>query len=255
MSSRIADKWVFITGATSGIGNATAHELGKMQCNLVINGRRRERLEELKNKLEAEQEISVKIACFDIRDKEECAKEVKDLNVSIDILINNAGLAKGKDAVYDADLDDWDQMVDTNVKGLMTLTRLIAPQMKERETGHILNVSSTSAHETYAGGSVYCATKYAVRAFTEATKKDMHGTKVRVSMVSPGLVETEFSNVRFRGDDEQADEVYEDMQPLTGHDVAEIIRFTLNRPPHVNILDSIVYPVDQSSSSMVNRNG
>lgn len=246
-------KWALITGATAGIGKAVAEIFGESECNLVINGRRKERLEELKGDLESRFSIQVIIASFDVSEREECRQAVSELFHPIDILINNAGLARGVDAVYDADLDDWNAMIDTNIKGLLTMTRLIAPQMKKRNTGHIINIGSIAGHESYPGGSVYCSTKHAVKAFTEATKKDLHGTKVRVSMVSPGLVETEFSEVRFKGDKVRADNVYDGIEPLVAQDIAEIVYFTANCPPHVNIMDTIVFPVDQSSSMMVHR--
>ncbi|HKK46540.1 MAG TPA: SDR family NAD(P)-dependent oxidoreductase [Balneolaceae bacterium] len=254
MQNRLEGKWVLVTGATSGIGKATAEIFAESGSNLVITGRRRERLESLKKKLESDQDASVKTAAFDVTDRSACRDFVAGLSQPVDILVNNAGLAAGVDAVYDADFDDWDAMIDTNVKGLATMTRLISPLMKKRNSGHIINVSSTAGHESYAGGSMYSASKHAVRAFTEATKKDLHGTDVRVSMVSPGLVETEFSNVRFKGDDERADQVYEGMKPLVGRDIAEIIHFLANRPPHVNIMDTVVIPVAQSSATMVHRN-
>lgn len=253
MQNRLADKWVLITGATAGIGKATAQLFAESGCNLVITGRRKERLKTLKENLESNFDTEVEIASFDISDGQACQTFVDELSHPIDILVNNAGLAKGVDAVFDAELDDWDTMIDTNIKGVLTMTRLIAPQMKERNSGHIINIGSIAGHESYPGGSVYCSTKHAVRAFTEATKKDLHGTDVRVSMVSPGLVETEFSEVRFKGDKERADQVYEDYEPLVAQDIAEIVHFMANRPPHVNIMDTVVFPVAQSSSTMVHR--
>jgi NADP-dependent 3-hydroxy acid dehydrogenase YdfG len=254
MQNRLEGKRVLITGATAGIGKATANLFAKSKCELIITGRRKERLQKLSDKLESDYNSEVETTSFDVRDRNACQDFVSDLSYPIDILVNNAGLARGKDAVFDAKFDDWDTMIDTNIKGLITMTRLIAPHMKERNSGHIINIGSIAGHESYPGGSVYCSTKHAVKAFTEATKKDLHGTKVRVSMVSPGLVETEFSKVRFKGDEEEADEVYKDMEPLVAQDIAEIIHFMANRPPHVNIMDTIVLPVDQSSSTMVHRN-
>jgi NADP-dependent 3-hydroxy acid dehydrogenase YdfG len=168
-------------------------------------------------------------------------------------LINNAGLAKGMDSVQSGSFEDWNTMIDTNVKGLLAMTRLFLPTMIKNNQGHVINIGSTAGHESYSGGVVYCATKHAVKAITESTKKDVHGTNVRVSMVSPGLVETEFSNVRFSGDERRAQSVYEGMKPLTANDIAEIVIFIANRPHHVNILDSIVVPVAQSSAQMVYR--
>lgn len=254
MKNRLKGKLALITGATAGIGQATAQLFAESGCSLAITGRREDRLLSLQKKFEAEHHIEVSTGAFDIRDRTACGQFLESLLKPIDILVNNAGLARGTDAVYDASFDDWDTMIDTNVKGLLTMTRLVTPSMKQRNAGHVINLCSTAGHEPYAGGSVYCATKHAVKAITEATKKDLHGTQVRVSMVSPGLVETEFSNVRFKGDDERADQVYEGMQPLTAQDIAEIVYFTANRPPHVNIMDTIVVPVAQSSASMVYRN-
>jgi len=253
MDNRLEDKWIVVTGATSGIGKATAEIFAESGSNLIITGRREDRLENLREELKSDHPITVETSAFDVRDRSACEGFVSDLSHPIDILVNNAGLAAGVDAVYDADFEDWDAMIDTNVKGLITMTRLISPKMKKRNSGHIINVGSIAGHESYPGGSVYCASKHAVKAFTEATKKDLHGTKVRVSMVSPGLVETEFSNVRFKGDDEKADQVYEGMEPLVGRDIAEIIHFMANRPPHVNITDTIVLPTAQSSATMVDR--
>ncbi len=251
MKNRLSDKWAIITGATSGIGEATAFAFGESSCNLILTGRRQKRLDEIADTLRSDHGIEVEIAAFDIRNADACRNMVEGLSKPVDILINNAGLAKGVEGVYDADLEDWNLMIDTNIKGLMTMTRLISPRMKKRNRGHIINIGSIASHESYPGGSIYCATKHAVKAFTEAAKKDLHGTKVRVSMVSPGLVDTEFSVVRYDGDKNQADQVYKDMQPLVAEDIAEIIHFTANRPPHVNIMDTIVFPVDQSSATMV----
>lgn len=253
MQNRLEGKWVIITGATAGIGKATADIFAESGCNLIITGRRKNRLQNISNQLTSDFDVEVQKASFDIRDREACEQFVANLSQPIDILINNAGLALGLDAVYEASFDDWDTMIDTNIKGLVTMTRLISPRMKERNSGHIINIGSIAGHESYPNGSVYCASKHAVKAFTEATKKDLHGTNVRVSMVSPGLVETEFSEVRFKGDKQQANEVYEDLTPLVADDVAEIIHFIANRPPHVNVMDTIVFPVSQSSSMMVHR--
>ncbi len=253
MQNRIEGKWTFITGATAGIGKAIAKIFAESGSNLVLNGRRKNRLEELKQQLEKHHGIDVALAPFDVRDREAAQYFLNGFSEPIDILVNNAGLAKGVDAVFNANHDDWNIMVDTNIKGVLNMTRLISPQMKERDRGHIINIGSIAGHESYPGGSVYCATKHAVKGFTEATKKDLHGTNVRVSMVSPGLVETEFSKVRFKGDKDRADEVYEDIKPLVAEDIAEIVHFMANRPPHVNIMDTVVFPVAQSSSMMVHR--
>lgn len=253
MENRLKGKLVLITGASAGIGAASARIFAQSGCDLALNARREERLQKLKRELEEEYEISVQTGAFDIRDRSQCKAFVENLGRPVDILINNAGLAKGTDAVYEADFDDWETMIDTNIKGVLNMTRLITEGMRNRGEGHVINIGSIAGHESYAGGSVYCATKHAVKAITEATKKDLHGTNIRVSMVSPGLVETEFSNVRFYGDDEKADKVYQNMKPLTALDIAEIVHFIANRPAHVNIMDSIVFPVAQSSSAMVAR--
>lgn len=253
MQNRLKGKLVLITGATAGIGKATARVFAESGCKLAINGRRKARLQSLKKELETDYEVEVRIGAFDIRDREACGEFLESLVSPVDILINNAGLAKGVDAVYDASFDDWDTMIDTNVKGVLNMTRLVTPSMKQRNAGHVINIGSIAGHESYPGGSVYCATKHAVKAITEATKKDLHGTEVRVSMVSPGLVETEFSNVRFKGDDEQAAQVYRGYKALEALDIAEIVHFMANRPPHVNIMDTVVFPVAQSSSMMVSK--
>ena len=249
------DKLVLITGASAGIGAATAQLFAQCGCDLALNARRKERLQNLKDELEDAYNIDVQIGAFDVRDRSVCSSFMESLDRPVDILVNNAGLAKGVDAVYEADMDDWDTMIDTNIKGVLNMTRLVTEPMRKRREGHVINIGSIAGHESYPGGSVYCATKHAVKAITEATKKDLHGTPIRVSMVSPGLVETEFSNVRFYGNDNKADEVYERMKPLKAIDIAEIVHFIANRPPHVNIMDSIVFPTAQSSSAMVARDG
>lgn len=253
MENRLEGKLALVTGATAGIGRACALQLASAGCAVAITGRREERLKELKGEIENECEVPVVTGAFDIRDRESCREFVDALPMQVDILVNNAGMARGTDAVWEADLDDWDAMIDTNVRGLLTMTRLITPMMRKRDRGHVINIGSIAGHESYPGGSVYCATKHAVKAITEATKKDLHGSNVRVSMVSPGLVETEFSKVRYRGDEEKASEVYENMKPLTAGDIAEIVVFIAGRPPHVNIMDTVVFPVAQSSSMMVHR--
>lgn len=252
--NRLSGKNIIITGATSGIGKAAAYQFGELGANLFLTGRRDERLKEIKiDLLKAYPDSEINTYTFDLVDRNACQHFFDSIDFDIDILINNAGLALGKDAVYELDQSDIDQMFAVNVKGLLELTRLISPQMKAKNAGHIINVGSTAGHEAYAGGVVYCATKHAVKAITESTKKDLHGTKVRVSMVSPGMVDTEFSTVRFKGDIEKAESVYKGFKPLTAEDIAEIIIFIANRPEHVNIMDTIIYPVSQSSPTMVHR--
>jgi len=250
---RLKGKQVLITGATAGIGEAASLHFARAGSHLILTGRRKSRLESIKKEIENTSGIQVKIFCFDIRDRNACRSFAESLSEPVDILINNAGLASGLDPVDSADFDDWDAMIDTNIKGLLNMMRLIGPGMRERNSGHIINIGSIAGHEAYPNGSVYCGTKHAVKAITQAAKMDFHGTQVRVSAVSPGLVNTEFSDVRFHGDTEKARGVYSGMQPLTADDIAEIILFTASRPAHVNIMDTIVLPVDQSSSLMVHR--
>lgn len=251
--NRLKDKWILITGATSGIGKASAEVFAESGANLIITGRREDRLKSIQENLQSEHSVEVEVFSFDVRDRQACKDCVDAIEQPIDILLNNAGLASGKEAIDEADFDDWDAMIDTNIKGLLSMTRFVSERMKERNEGHIINIGSIAGYEAYPGGSVYCATKHAVKAITQAAKMDLTGTNIRVSAVSPGLVETEFSEVRFHGDKEQAKEVYKDMTPLSGRDIAEIIHFVANRPPHVNILDTIVFPVHQSSARIVAR--
>ncbi|MFY0685114.1 MAG: SDR family NAD(P)-dependent oxidoreductase [Balneola sp.] len=249
--NRLNAKNIIITGATSGIGKASAYQFAEMGANLILTGRRVERLEAIKTDLVEKFDVSIRIVDFDISDYDACVGFVDSLDQEVDVLINNAGLALGTDAVFDLKKEDVDQMFSVNVNGLLALTRLISPKMKERNSGHIINIGSTAGHEAYAGGVVYCATKHAVKAISESTKKDLHGTNVRVSIISPGMVETEFSNVRFKGDKQKAESVYKGFKPLSAEDIAEIIVFVANRPEHVNIMDTIIYPVSQSSPTMV----
>lgn len=251
--NRLKNKWILITGATSGIGKASAEVFAESGANLILTGRREERLKKVQKNLREKHSIEIQIFCFDVRDRDACKKCVDSISQPIDILLNNAGLASGKESIDEADFEDWDKMIDTNIKGLLSMTRFVSERMKERNEGHIINIGSIAGHEAYPGGSVYCGTKHAVKAITQAAKMDLTGTNIRVSAVSPGLVDTEFSEVRFHGDKEQAKEVYKNMTPLTGRDIAEIIHFAANRPPHVNIMDTIVFPVHQSSATIVAR--
>ncbi|MGC9354757.1 MAG: SDR family NAD(P)-dependent oxidoreductase [Mariniphaga sp.] len=249
-------KTVLITGATSGIGEATAILLAQNNFNLIITGRRNERLKVLKDKIESETEAKVFALNFDIRNRQETEKAIKSLPAkwqSIDILINNAGLAAGLSAINNGDVDDWERMIDTNVKGLLYITRLISAQMIERGEGHIVNISSIAGRETYPMGNVYCATKHAVEALTKGMRLDFLKHGIKVSSVSPGAVETEFSLVRFKGDRERAQKVYEGFTPLFAKDIAETILFVVTRPKHVNIDDILVMPADQAFSRDFNR--
>ena len=253
--NRLSNKTALITGATAGIGAETARQLARMGVHLILTGRRREKLETLKSEiLRTHPDVRVMIHDFDITNVDACKAFFEIYKDQIpDILINNAGLASGADKVQDANLDDWDLMIDTNVKGLITMTRLFVNGMIARNSGHIMNLSSVAGVESYPGGSVYCATKHAVHAFTKALKMDLGHTNIRVSMISPGAVETEFSMVRFKGDAERAAKVYEGINPLIAEDIAEIIVFVLNRPEHVNILDTLVFSVAQSSATQIHR--
>jgi 3-hydroxy acid dehydrogenase/malonic semialdehyde reductase len=255
MVNRLKGKLAIITGATAGIGEETAKHLASLGTHLILTGRRRDRLEKLAQTLHDDYpDIKVQIAVFDVKSREACQAFYESFkHEKIDILLNNAGLASGADKTQDADMNDWDLMIDTNVKGLITITRLFLPDMIERNQGHIINIGSIAGHETYSGGSVYCATKHAVHAFSRALKMDVGHTNIRVGIVSPGAVDTEFGVIRYKGDKQKADQVYAGYHPLYANDIAEIIVFMLNRPDHVNIVDTFVTPVAQSSVTQVFR--
>ncbi|SNR57818.1 NADP-dependent 3-hydroxy acid dehydrogenase YdfG [Maribacter sedimenticola] len=247
-------KTAFITGATSGIGKATAVLFAKNGINLVICGRRQERLDQLKNELE--KEVDIHTLNFDIRDKTMVNKAIDGLPEEfsqIDILINNAGNAHGLDPVHEGNLEDWDAMLDINVKGLLYVSKALIPQMVQRKSGHIINIGSTAGKEVYPKGNVYCASKHAVDAINQGMRIDLNPFGIRVGAINPGLVETEFSNVRFKGDENRADNVYKGFQPLNPEDIADIIHFVVTRPYHVNIADLIVMPTAQASSTIVNK--
>lgn len=248
----IMNKIVLITGATAGIGEATAHLFAQYNYSLILTGRRTDRLEELKKQLEATYiQIEVRTLAFDIRSNEETTAAFESLPEAwqnVDILINNAGLAAGLAPIQSGDVEDWDQMIDTNIKGLLYITRLVSPGMVERGSGHIINVSSIAGKESYPNGSVYCGTKHAVSSITKAMRIDLVPHGVKVGAVCPGMVETEFSMVRFKGDQEKADAVYQGLTPLYAQDIAETIYFMASRPAHVNIDDILVMPTAQASS-------
>ncbi len=246
-------KTALITGATSGIGRATAHLFAKHGINLILCGRRQERLEIVKKALE--KETDVVILNFDVRHKNETLDAIASLPENfktIDILINNAGNAHGLDPIQDGNLDDWDAMMDINVKGLLYVSKAIIPQMTERKSGHIINIGSSAGKEVYPKGNVYCASKHAVLAITEGMRIDLNEFGIKVTAINPGLVETEFSKVRFKGG-EQADSVYKGYKALQAEDVAEIIYFAVTRPTHVNIADLLVFPTAQASSTIVKK--
>lgn len=251
--NRLSGKRAVVTGATSGIGLAIARELAAMGVHLHLTGRRTDRLESVQDELSRNHPVEVCIHSFDIRDRAACEAFRGSVTAPLDILVNNAGLALGFESVTSASFDDWDAMMQTNTTALFRMTRLFAGDMAARGAGHILNIGSLAGHEAYPNGSVYCASKHAVYAFTRALKMDLNGTGVRVGMISPGLVQTEFSQVRFHGDTTRAEAVYQGIEPLTAADIAEIVVFMLNQPGHVNILDALVLPVAQASSVHVAR--
>lgn len=243
-----------ITGATSGIGAATAKHFAKNGINLILCGRRQERLDALKNELQ--QLVEVHTLTFDVRNKKDVENAINDLPEAfqhIDILINNAGNAHGLDPIQDGSTDDWDAMLDINVKGLLYVSDMIIPKMIAQNSGHIINIGSTAGKEVYPKGNVYCASKHAVDAINQGMRIDLNGYNIRVGALNPGMVETEFSEVRFKGDSEKADKVYQGFKPLQAEDIADIIHFVVTRPYHVNIADLVVMSVDQASSTVVNK--
>lgn len=248
----LKNKTVLITGASSGIGAAAARKFASLGANLIILARRLERLEALTTELEQQYAIRcVPIKCDVTKLAEVRALEKTLQNYTIDILLNNAGLAIGTDKLQHADPLEWDTVIDTNIKGLLYLTRQVLPQMIERDSGQIINISSISAHGVYEGGAVYCASKHAVDAISRALRLDLFGTQVRVSTISPGLIETEFSLVRFKGDADKAKSVYDYTVPLTAEDIAETIAYCATAPAHVNISEIIVWPTLQAGVGRV----
>lgn len=242
-----------ITGATSGIGRATAHEFAKHGINLILCGRRQSRLDIIKKALTRETEVHV--LNFDIRNKKEVFDAIASLPEefkNIDILINNAGNAHGLDPIQDGSLDDWDAMMDINVKGLLYMSKAVIPQMTERHSGHIINIGSSAGKEVYPKGNVYCGSKHAVIAITEGMRIDLNPFGIKVTAINPGLVETEFSKVRFKGD-KIADSVYKGFKALQAEDIADIIYFAISRPSHVNIADLLVFPTAQANSTTVKK--
>lgn len=250
------NKTVLITGATSGIGRACAQQFAREKYRLIITGRREDRLRDLKNELEKTNSAEVISLCFDVRNQSEVQAALKNLPEAwqnIDILINNAGLAAGKDPIQSGKRENWERMIDTNIKGVLYVSEQIIPQMIARNSGHIVNVSSTAGKETYPGGNVYCATKHAVEAITEGMRQDLLAHNIRVSRVCPGMVDTEFSLVRFDGDQQKADATYQGMQPLKPEDVADAIYYMVTRPPHVCVNDLVLLPTAQANSYLVHR--
>lgn len=247
------NKTALITGATSGIGKATAHEFAKQGIRLILCGRRQERLNTIKTALSKETDVIT--LNFDVRDKNEVFNAIESLPEAfkqIDILINNAGNAHGLDLIQDGNLDDWDAMMDINVKGLLYVSKAVIPQMTERKAGHIINIGSSAGKEVYPKGNVYCASKHAVIAITDGMRIDLNPFDIKVTAINPGLVETEFSQVRFKGN-AIADNVYKGYKALQPEDIAEIIVFTITRPSHVNIADLLVFPTAQANSVTVKK--
>ena len=246
----------FITGATSGIGKATAKKFASHGLNIIITGRRKKKLEELKNELLNIYDIEVLALNFDVRKLEDVNKSIGDLPEhwkEIDILVNNAGLAAGLAHIQDGEIDHWERMIDTNIKGLLYVSRAILPLMVNKEKGHVINISSTAGKEVYENGAVYCGTKHAVDALSKGMRIDLLKHGIKVTAIAPGLVETEFSIVRFDGDREKAKVPYQGMKPLSGEDVAEVIWYTVNQPDHVNLNDIVMTSTAQANSTSVHR--
>ena len=249
------NKTVLITGATSGIGLGCARKFAENGDRLILTGRNEKRLEEIRRELE-EKGTKVLILTFDVRDSQKAKQQIDNLPEEwkeIDMLVNNAGLALGLEPEYEGDLNDWEVMIDTNIKGLLTMTRLVVPGMVERNSGHIINIGSVAGDAAYAGGNVYCATKAAVKALTDGLRIDVANTAIRVTTLKPGLVETNFSNVRFHGDNERATKVYQGIKPLTGDDIADVAVYAANAPAHVQIAEVLILATHQASGSVIVR--
>lgn len=248
------NKTALITGATSGIGKATAQILARNNYNVILCGRRKERLEELEKELSSL--TKVHILSFDVSDKKVVFESINSLPESfskIDVLINNAGNAHGLEPIQEGNLDDWENMIDINLKGLLYVSKAIIPKMIAQKSGHIINIGSTAAKQVYPNGNVYCATKHAVDALNKAMKMDLNPYGIRVGAIHPGLVETEFSQVRFKGDSEKAANIYKGFTPLRPEDIADIIHFVISRPYHVNISDMVVMCTAQGSATIIQR--
>ncbi len=252
----IQDQIVLITGASSGIGAACAHAFAQSGAKLILAARRKDRLEKLAAELEQASGTESYLLELDVCDRPQVETRLASLPeawASVDILVNNAGLSRGLDKLHEGSIQDWEEMIDTNIKGLLYVTRYLVPGMVSRGRGQVINMGSIAGHQTYPGGNVYCATKAAVRALSEGLKLDLLGTPVRVCLINPGMVETDFSQVRFRGDGDRAAKVYADVTPLTPEDIADVVVFCATRPPHINISDVVIFPTDQASATMVNR--
>ncbi len=251
------NKTIFITGATSGFGEACAHLFAANNYNLILNGRREERLKILSEKLTAQYSISCYVAPFDVQDRKAVQSAINALPddwKNIDVLLNNAGLALGRSYIDEGDIDDWDTMIDTNVKGLLYVSRAVMPLMVKRQSGHIINLGSVAGKEVYEKGNVYCASKFAVDAISKAMRIDLLQHQIKVTAIHPGAAETEFSKVRFKGDEATAQKIYEGFQPLNAMDVASIIYYTTTLPPHVCINDLVVTCTQQANGIFFNKN-
>jgi len=254
--TELKGRWALVTGATSGFGLATARAIAAEGGNVAITGRREDRLRATAEEIRARHKVETLALRFDVRDAAQVQTALTGapgLLAKVDILVNNAGLALALDPLQSGDTRDWDQMIDTNVKGLLYVSRMVLPGMVERGSGHVVNVGSVAGHQTYAGGAVYSATKYAVRAITDALRYDVLGKGIRVSNVEPGLAETEFSEVRFKGDSARAKTVYEGLTALRAEDVADAVVWCVTRPRHVNVQSVLIMPTDQASVHALNR--
>jgi len=253
---KIENKTVFITGASAGIGKACAMAFAEEGADLLLAARRVEKLIELAEELIGKHKIKLKTIKLDVRNRSEVKDTLTSLDdewKNIDILINNAGLARGFNKIYEGKIDDWEEMIDTNIKGLLYVTRQVLPKMVEQQRGHIINIGSVAGHETYPSGNVYAATKFAVDALTKSIRMDVLNKNIKVSTVDPGLVETEFSVIRFSGDEEKASNVYKGIDPLTADDIADAVLYCATRAEHVNINEIILTPLAQASPTMVHR--
>lgn len=248
ITNRVEKKTALITGATSGIGEACAVALAAQGVRLILVGRDEQKLAELQNRIDGD----VETISLDVRMRQDVQERLSTVS-DIDILINNAGLALGLDPIDEGDIDQWEQMIDTNVKGLLYVSRAIIPMMRENDRGHIINVGSIAGKMEYPGGNVYSATKAAVHSLTRSMNIDLIGTAIRVSNVAPGAVETNFSNIRFSGNEGKADAVYEGYRPLSAEDIAELVIYILNAPPHVNIQETLIMPTAQRNPYMLHR--
>ncbi len=254
--TELKNKTVFITGASSGIGEACAHSFAAAGAKLILTSRREEILAKLTENIINKYDVKAIYRVMNVCDRESIKRTLASLTEdfkNIDILINNAGLALGTDKFQESNMDEWDEVIDTNIKGAFACARLILNIMLARKSGHIINLGSIAGHEVYPGGSVYCATKHAINAFTRALRLDLCGSGIRVSTIDPGMVETNFSVTRYRGDKNKAEKVYENMNPLTAEDIADAAVFCASRPPRVNISEIILMPADQASATMVHR--